>query len=230
MKKNIIEEEELDLLNPNRKLNNITKDEYTGLYSIYRKLFTEYMIEKLNLKEYDERIKSSGLNFCANKEKDMDLYQYFSSEYLDYFYLRNNLYVERLNDKELNFLRRKLELDNYDLDDESRLMIEKTYQKVIFEDVLGNGEECTTFFGPSSGYMAKNNGVVIGVRYDEFARNGLTDDKWDELHNRQKNFLTQLIGEMKENIEKNISGPIYIFRYNEFSIRKRNKEREEEER
>lgn len=230
MKKNIVENEELDLLNPNRKFKNITEEEYAEIYSIYRKLFTEYMIEKLNLKEYDRRIKNSGLNFCVNKEEDMDLYQYFSSEYLDYFYLRNNLYIEKLNDNELDFFRKKLKTGNYNLDDESRVMMEKTYQKIIFEDVLGNGEECTTFFGPSSGYMAKNNGLIIGVRYDEFARNGLSDDKWDKLHNRQKRFLTQLIGEMKENIEKKVEGPIYFFRYNEFSIRKRNKEREEEER
>ena len=57
-------------------------------YLMYRKLFTQYIIEKLNLKKYDDEIAESKLNFIEVKEKQMDIYQYFSKDKLKYFYKR----------------------------------------------------------------------------------------------------------------------------------------------
>lgn len=218
MELNIIKEEELSIINPNRELSNMSVDEYAKLYSLYRKLFVKFMIKKLNLKNYDERIKDSGLNFCVTKKETMDVYQSYSSEYLDYFYLRNNIYIEKLDYNEINFLREKFNSNNFDLDEESKNMIENSYKKVIFEDALKNGKECITFWGSSSYYMAENNSLIIGIRYNEFSKNGLTDYEWDELHTRQKKFLDALTKEMKENFKKIINIPLYIFKYNEFSL------------
>ena len=129
-----------------------------------------------------------------------------------------------------------METNNYELDAEAEKFIESTYQKVIFEDALKNGNTCMVLYGPdSSSYFARNDSVVIGFRYDEFAENGLDDNAWDELHDKQVIYIYSLLKEMNANIQGILPTPMSILRYNDFSIKKRNlnekiMENDEEER
>ena len=230
MKFNRLYEEDLKTIYPNCtniSLDNMPenqKKKYLLLYNMYRKLFTVYIMQKLKLKSYDNKIEKSELGFTANKKQDMDIYQYFSSDILKYFYIRNNIYIEKLNKKEIDFLEKKIQSKNYELDDETMQIIESSYRRVIFEDVLKNGELCKTLYGPnSSNFFADNNAIIIGVRYDEFAENKLNDDEWDELHQQQVEFLESLITRMNKNLNSNSAVPIEILEYSEFSIIPRKK-------
>lgn len=230
MKFNRLYEEDLKTIYPNCtniSLDNMPenqKKKYLLLYNMYRKLFTVYIMQKLKLKNYDKKIEKSELGFTANKKQDMDIYQYFSSDILKYFYIRNNIYIEKLNKKEIDFLEKKIQSKNYELDDETMQIIESSYRRVIFEDVLKNGELCKTLYGPnSSNFFADNNAIIIGVRYDEFAENKLNDDEWDELHQQQVEFLESLITRMNKNLNSNSAVPIEILEYSEFSIIPRKK-------
>ena len=230
MKFNRLCEEDLKTIYPNCtniSLDNMPenqKKKYLLLYNMYRKLFTVYIMQKLKLKNYDKKIEKSELGFTANKKQDMDIYQYFSSDILKYFYIRNNIYIEKLNKKEIDFLEKKIQSKNYELDDETMQIIESSYRRVIFEDVLKNGELCKTLYGPnSSNFFADNNAIIIGVRYDEFAENKLNDDEWDELHQQQVEFLESLITRMNKNLNSNSAVPIEILEYSEFSIIPRKK-------
>ncbi len=230
MKFNRLYEEDLKTIYPNCtniSLDNMPenqKKKYLLLYNMYRKLFTVYIMQKLKLKSYDKKIEKSELGFTANKKQDMDIYQYFSSDILKYFYIRNNIYIEKLNKKEIDFLEKKIQSKNYELDDETMQIIESSYRRVIFEDVLKNGELCKTLYGPnSSNFFADNNAIIIGVRYDEFAENKLNDDEWDELHQQQVEFLESLITRMNKNLNSNSAVPIEILEYSEFSIIPRKK-------
>lgn len=230
MKFNRLYEEDLKTIYPNCtniSLDNMPenqKKKYLLLYNMYRKLFTIYIMQKLKLKSYDKKIEKSELGFTANKKQDMDIYQYFSSDILKYFYIRNNIYIEKLNKKEIDFLEKKIQSKNYELDDETMQIIESSYRRVIFEDVLKNGELCKTLYGPnSSNFFADNNAIIIGVRYDEFAENKLNDDEWDELHQQQVEFLESLITRMNKNLNSNSAVPIEILEYSEFSIIPRKK-------
>lgn len=230
MKFNRLYEEDLKTIYPNCtniSLDNMPenqKKKYLLLYNMYRKLFTVYIMQKLKLKNYDKKIEKSELGFTANKKQDMDIYQYFSSDILKYFYIRNNIYIEKLNKKEIDFLEKKIQSKNYELDDETMQIIESSYRRVIFEDVLKNGELCKTLYGPnSSNFFADNNAIIIGVRYDEFAENNLNDDEWDELHQQQVEFLESLITRMNKNLNSNSAVPIEILEYSEFSIIPRKK-------
>ena len=230
MKFNRLYDEDLKTIYPNCtniSLDNMPenqKKKYLLLYNMYRKLFTVYIMQKLKLKSYDKKIEKSELGFTANKKQDMDIYQYFSSDILKYFYIRNNIYIEKLNKKEIDFLEKKIQSKNYELDDETMQIIESSYRRVIFEDVLKNGELCKTLYGPnSSNFFADNNAIIIGVRYDEFAENKLNDDEWDELHQQQVEFLESLITRMNKNLNSNSAVPIEILEYSEFSIIPRKK-------
>lgn len=227
MKFEQLSEKEIENIYPNNIIKTIEemkeedKEIYLLKYSLYRKLFTEYMIQKLNLKEYDEELKNSELEFIPNNKEDMDIYQYFSSKELRYFYIRNNIYIENLNKEEESFLQQKIDNKNYDLDEESKKMIEETYQKVIFEDILKHGEKCIINYGPdSSSFMASNDAIVIGVRYDEFVENGLDDNEWQELYEKQLLYLGALRDRMYVKLKGDLQVPLAILKYNEYSVRK----------
>lgn len=222
-----VNEKQLKTIYPNSGLNvlkdmsNSDKQKYFLKYFLYRKLFTEFLILKLELKEYDEEIANSKLNFRPSNKDDMDFYQYFSSEELKYFYIRNNIYIDKLSEIEDNFLQNKIDNNNYNLDIEAEKFIEATYEKVIFEDVLNNGDTCITIYGPdSSSFMAPNNAVVVGFRYDEFNLNGLDDNNWNELHNKQLLYLRELDNKMSVNMDNVLQVPVAILKYNEFSVKK----------
>ena len=191
------------------------------VYLLYRKLFTEYIIEKTDLKRYDDEIKNSNLNFIPVEEKNTDIYQYFSSDILKYFYIRNNLYLEKLDKKEIDLLEKKIQNQNFDLDESSRDMIEKTYRNALFKDRL-EGFKCYVFYGPSTmPFSAEDDAVVIGFRYDEFNLNGMNDDEWNNNFEKQQLWLFQFIEKLKYEFAKKIENATTIIKYNEYSITSR---------
>lgn len=223
-----ISEKDLKTIIPNNSdivLENISenlKNNYIELYNMYRSVFTEFIIKKLDLKRYDDEIENSGLKFKKLEEKDMDIYQYFSCDKLRYLYIRNNIYVEKLNKEEKEFFENKIKKKDFNLDDNAKKIIEDTYKKVIFENVLKNGERCHTFFGPnSSNFLARNDEVVIGIRYDDYFLGELSDDEWVDLHDRQMIYLNEILEEMATRISKTVDISVSILRYDEFSVVKR---------
>ncbi len=195
-------------------MNNSDTKEILELYNIYRELFTEYVIDKLDLIKYDEKIKKSELNFIPIKLNKMDIYQYFSKDVLKYFYIRNDIYVNKLTEEEKSFLIKKKNNNNYNLDEKTKKIIEDSYKRVIYYGENKKNEKINIFYGPLSiQFSAPIENIVIGVRYDEFNTNGLTDDEWENLYNSQNEYLYKIMEEI-ENKSKEIS----VIRYDEFSI------------
>ena len=85
-------------------LDNTNQENYLRLYEIYSNLLIQYFIKYYNLKEFDDVLSKDKRNFEKVSTYDMDIYQYLSSEYLNYIYLRNNIYIERLSNEELLYL------------------------------------------------------------------------------------------------------------------------------
>ena len=75
--------------------------------------------------------------------------------------------------------------------------------------------------------MAKNNALVIGIRYNEYYNEGLTDIEWDKLHDKQISNLYDLMYNIQLNISDKINTPLAIIQYNEFSVIIDEKEEEE---
>ena len=204
----------LDNLSENEKM------EYILLYNLYRKLFTEYIIEQLNLNYYDEKMKNSGCEFRTVSEENMDIYQHFSSERLKYFYIRNNIYIEKLTREQLDFFRKKLK------DGETKKVIEETYRKVILEDFSKNGEKGYVLFGPDNTYfLANNDSIIIGIRYDQASKSEIDDDMWFDRFTKQKRFLNGLLKEMESAFSEKGLENIKIINYDDYSVYLNEKER-----
>lgn len=192
------------------------KELYIVLNCQYRDLFIDYFIRKLDLKEYDDKIKNSKFNYKKLERKNMDIYQATCADKLDYFYVRNNFYIERLDEIEKSFVYNCIgnKLNTPDLIKDR--FIERTFRKVIFEDVMHNGEVCTTNYGPESPrYYAYNNSLVIGVRHDEFNEAELSEE--DEIEKMK--FFLNICKEIEMNISEKIQTPVNVIKYNDFSIK-----------
>ena len=196
---------------------NLEQKEYIQMYSLYRKLFTEYVIENLNLQEYDNKIKTSELNFHESSEKEMDVYQYFSSDVLKYLYIRNNIYIEKLKDKEKEFLAKKIKEKNFEYGSEEKKFIKNTFKHVICRQEKKD-KPVMVFYGvPSRRFMAPNDSIIIGFRYNEFYNDGLNDNEWKELHQNQIQYAQNIVQEITENSKKSELNDVIFIKYDQFS-------------
>ena len=188
----------LDIRNDTYQNLNLPKEEYLNLYSLYMYYFTKYLIKTIRLDQYDESLKNSNLSF-VNIIENQDVYQLMNSSLLNYFYIRNNIYLDKLTNDELNFLKQQLTSLNYNINEEIESFIEKTYKKLIFETINNNPNMIAKIsHGPisSSAFFSRNDALVIGFRYDEFNLNGKDEKTWHENYKNQRYFRCYRIFEI----------------------------------
>ncbi len=220
--------EDFEELFPNNSMVDINKmnidqfECYRQMYTLYRELVSKYLIEKLNLKQYDNMINNNPLNYKKVDIDKMDIYQKFNSRYLNYFYIRNNIYLEHLSRKEYDFLFQKLNSENvFSIDDNTLNFLEQTYKKVIFEDALGNGNIVYVNYGPETiDFIAPNNSIIIGIRYDMYDNSeNLDNSSWDTRFLKQQDYITSLLKRMYDEY-KNKEILVNIIQYDVWSIKK----------
>ena len=196
------------------------KKTFLLLTSAYRYMLTQYLIEKIDLKKYDDLIKQNEYKFLPIDEESMDVYQWFNSEELSYLYLRNNVYLMNLSKNERKEFLSMLKKDGIVYTKEMEKFINSTYKKAIFEDIKRN--PCMISFGPLTGaFMALNNSMVIGIRYDEFNRNGFLDGEWSKNYMSQLKYISIISNKIEKEVEDKLQIVCNVFKYNEYSVKKK---------
>lgn len=199
------------------KLNEEEKKEYLELYQKYHKLVLKYLIRKFDLLNYDKSLINNENKFIKVRKEDMDLYQYLCSDYLSYFYLRNNFYIERLTDEELEYLK------NVGTNENVNEFIIRTLKKVITEVPDRKVKFC--FGGDSLEFFKPNGSILIGVRYDEFSNKIPNDENWLDTYTNTKGELEFLLGGFRYANRGLNDMPIEVVSYNEYSIVKINQKK-----
>lgn len=191
-------------------------ENYFKVLIIYKKILNKYLSEILNLKKYDELLKNSKFKYVPNLKENYDIYQYTSNMEMDYFYVRNNLFIERLNNEQIDKLKHCY--DNNQLTQDAYNIIKDTYKDVIkyYKD---KPNEMNVPYGPfNPSFFAPNNSIVIGLYIDYFAENGLNDNEWKKNFFNQKLEVNNLIKQMQDEFSKSIDIPVTIIQYDENSI------------
>ena len=87
------------------KSKNISLEEYGILKKTYKQLFEIYLQNKIDLKLYDNKIKNSDLDFGKGYPTKSNLINDLG-EYLglDYIYIINDFFIEKLSINDLNEL------------------------------------------------------------------------------------------------------------------------------
>lgn len=192
---------------------------YLFLLSVYNDFLYKYLINKLKLNSFDEVLLKSKNSFIKIKEEEMDIYQYFSSDYLSYFYIRNNLYIERLTKEEMDYLYNCFEKNDMNYDTNKERFIESTIKKVLLEEP--NITNHKKNYGPNSHkYYLNTNSIILGFRYNEFAKSSLSqsDEEWEKLHFARIGELNKLIASMEQWFKSNLDISVNIVKYSDFSV------------
>ena len=144
----------------------------------------------------------------------MDIYQYTSSKYLNYLYIRNNIYIEKLSKEELLYLSNTKEILDYN----NEQFIEKTYKKIILENEY-------TMYGPDNPkYFKKPNTLVIGLRCKSIDLNNDSDDELDNFLSQQQ-YLKLFIPELSRQLNDRNLDSIEVIEYNNSSVEKRQEQK-----
>lgn len=194
------------------------KEEYLQLYEKYYQLFLKYLLEKIPLKDYDELLKESELDFKVVSKEEMDIYQYLSSSLFNYFYIHNNVYIERLTDLEKKTLQQITKQDE-PLTEEARKFIEKTYKRCVLEGQNITEREYVNFGPQSPQFYQPSNSIIIGFRYDEYEQDvNQTDEEWDIRNQQREDFLLPFLEKIEKEFDQKLPVPIRIIWYDDESI------------
>ncbi len=188
------------------KQKELTEEEYLKIQNIYKQLLENYILTKIDLRKYDSLIKDSNLDFGIPHPKETDLTNNLN---LNYIYLINRLFVEKLNGTDLNILKKYLAND---LKDTSLLnsVIERTYKDVIKDNYLdgeykdSNYKVCYGIASPNN--FVDNDALVFKIFYSKNT-NKYTDEEFLNNLEKKKEFLNtieeNLIKEIKEKLNIN---------------------------
>ena len=194
------------------------KEKYLAEYSLYVSLLTQYLCRKTSILRIDREIKEKKLVFPVEEIPldQQDLYQALCSETLHYFYVRNNVYVERLNDPDKAFLDSLLQRDRIVYTAEIEDFIHRTLSLVTYDDT-GNGRVNINYGPPTSNYILPNNALLIGARYDRgfYPLNDYNAEM--RACNERDGYFEDQCQELEISLKRNLGPDVRVVLYSEHS-------------
>ncbi len=196
------------------KSKSISDEEYIILKKTYKQLFEIYLQSKIDLKLYDNKIKNSDLDFGQGHPVKINLINDLG-EYLglNYIFIINDFFVEKLSINDLNELRRVYQEKKYNLN--TKKMIERTYKDVLNNNFV-NGEFKDVPFNRCYGPMVPKNfalsdSLVIKIIFGKNIKQ-YNDDEYLANAKAKTNFLNILSNELKKEIEEKFGIRVTILR------------------
>ena len=77
---------------------------YLNRTEVYHNALLDMLIKTLNLEKIENSLDNSSNEFKPVDDEQKDMYQNLANDKLKYIYLRNNLYIERLSESQLQVL------------------------------------------------------------------------------------------------------------------------------
>lgn len=185
---------------------------YLCLQALYRANLDAYLLETLNLGELDGELLESGLGFESPGPEEKNLYERESAMGLKFIYLRNNLYIEYLDDKPLESLKSWLMTGDTVVTGELKQMAKETYREVIrVREADGRDPEEGFLYPGKLGREPEipNDALVLGIsdkmKYDG-GGNFLPDDNREERHK----YLCRIKEEKEKEYSRILGADVYI--------------------
>ena len=178
---------------------NEDQSKYDELVKKYKYLLEYYIDSKMNLFQYEELINNSGLSIGKNS-KYKSLHEYLK---LDYIYLLNNLFIEKLSIEDINLLE-KIDLNNNEVIN----FIERTYKDIIYDNYFKGEYQNNIYkvcYGPVVPFnFVDNDSLVLKIYYGK----NLIDvdgEEFIKLHEKQLAFFDKLIEKIKNDFKEKLN-------------------------
>jgi hypothetical protein len=133
---------------------------YFDLTNKYKRLLERSLIKCLPLEQIDSNMEKSDLGFVPVETPAMDFYQATSGMGLNYIYLRNNIYIEKLSEKDLALL------ESLNSEEDEEQFVKRTLKDVIYPYTV---EKQVLFYGP------ENKSVSVGQNEPNECRAEITN-------------------------------------------------------
>ncbi len=178
------------------------KTKYADLQKKYKYLLEYYLHNKINFKKYEDLIDNSNL-FIGKNAKYRSLNEYLN---LNYLFLINNLFVEKLSIEDINLILTKFNKDV--VDDELINLVERTFKDVIYDNYMKGEYQsdiykvCYGAFIPSN--FVDNDALVFKIYYGKNLID-LSGQEFVDLHKKQLEFFTDIINQIKEEVKNTLN-------------------------
>ncbi|HOQ07262.1 MAG TPA: hypothetical protein PLP87_05555 [Clostridiales bacterium] len=110
-------------------------DRFSPLYCLlqarYREALSRYLLEMLPLESFDREIESNELGFLPVERERQSVYQFYDCLGLKFFYLRNNLHIERLSAGELETLKDSIIEKSPENEEAVSRLVESSWKNII---------------------------------------------------------------------------------------------------
>ncbi len=176
---------------------------YQQVYNLYQKGLDTFLLQNTPLREYEEKLKNSPLDFGVMPQEKRNPFHKNSYLGLDYFYVRNFLFIEKLSLEDLNVLKEIVKQNNEIIDEVILEIVKRTFKDVIVDNYRdGKYEEktqtCYGHFIPAN--VVPSSHLVIALQY---GKNNKTYDRDDFYRNQQAKdqFLKEMVEEIKKELE-----------------------------
>ncbi|MBQ1550514.1 MAG: hypothetical protein IIZ67_00290 [Bacilli bacterium] len=189
-----------DKLTP-KQINN-----YINLCNKYYSFFIKYLNEIIDLDRIEKIIDKVNTILKPVEENKKDLYQSISP--YKYIYIRNNIYIERLTQDELNIL-----TNNNEYNETTKELIINTYPKIINPYI---DKDIEMLYGPdSSKFLTSSKNIVLGIRIND----NLEADNYTpmQVSNTKKMIINTIKTTIMKNANKNNLNNITLIEYNDIS-------------
>ena len=166
------------------KEKNIKMEEFLQLQIKYRENFESFLKKLVSFESFDKLVEKENINLPPLEKDTKNFYYKFSTLNSKYLFLRNNIHIERLDEKDLKILQKRV-LDGKELDTN---FILKTFKVVLFE----SGDQA--MFGvPLLKNLVNSKSLIFELAYDDKFCTVMESKKvrefYDKISNSLKNFL-----------------------------------------
>ena len=178
----------------------LDKNLYQELAKKYKYILEYYLSTVIDFKKYEKEIENANL-YIGKNSKYRSLNEYLD---LDYIFLLNNLFIEKLSSDDINLLKSfhgEVSLIFIDL-------IKRTYKDVIYDNYLKEGysdqiyKVCYGAVVPSN--FVDNKSLVLKIYYGKNTKN-IDGKAFIELHEKQLEFFLKLMKELINDIEEKLN-------------------------
>lgn len=175
---------------------------YDELENYYKYLFENYLLTKVNLYFFVDKINKSELGFeCPSVEKAIsnELPENFA---FNYIFNLNNFFIEKLSKEQLDLLSKSYE-NKLLTSSELTKLIEETYKDVIKDDTKGM-ENAKIIYGQSTPSNAARNGAIVLKIYYKLVERYEEKDAFIERFKSATNFIKNISEDIHELVERDL--------------------------
>jgi len=173
---------------------------YQKLQKDYKYLLEYYINTLIDLKSFEDKIDNSNL-FIGKNTKYKKLNEYLD---LNYFFLINNIFIEKLDESDIKLLKENFNKEN--ISNELINMVKKTYKEVIKDNYFRDEYSSNIYkvcYGPVVPInFVDNDSLVFRLIYGKNLKEELDTNKFIELHKKQLSFLENIKKELIDDLKK----------------------------